>query len=206
MKLTEQHKEIVLRVANEVSPNYPVRIKGDEDLFEFAARFLAALPKPEPVGVFANVNSLMPNGDERWEHMMDEAYNPDDGYIYLYREAPIAPPASEQKPFGYLCDWGNDSYGLQRVAFYYGEPGSATEDDWNESPKVHRNLALYLAPQPDYKAQRDALLEALKPFSRLLKEHHQRLPDDQPIYGIGDSLITVGDLRRAAIASVKGGA
>lgn len=51
------------------------------------------------------------------------------------------------EPFGYLCDWGNDSYGLQRVAVYYREPGSGVEDDWNESPRVHENLPIYTQTQ-----------------------------------------------------------
>lgn len=46
------------------------------------------------------------------------------------------------EPFGYFCDWG-DHDGLQRIAMYYGEPGSGSIDDWNEAPKVHRNLPLY---------------------------------------------------------------
>jgi hypothetical protein len=52
----------------------------------------------------------------------------------------------QEKPFGYFCDWGDDSYGLQRIAMYYGSPGSASEDDWNEFPKVCVNLPLYLHP------------------------------------------------------------
>lgn len=52
------------------------------------------------------------------------------------------PPA-----YGFLCDWGNSSYGLTRQVFYYVEPGSASLDDWNESPKVHKNLPLYTADQ-----------------------------------------------------------
>lgn len=48
--------------------------------------------------------------------------------------------------------------------------------------------------------QNEARRVALVPFARLLKEHHEDLPDSQPLYGIGDSLITVGDLRRAVAA------
>lgn len=51
------------------------------------------------------------------------------------------------EPFGYFCDWG-DHDGIQRIAMYYGEPGSATFDDWNEFPKVHKNLPLYTHPSP----------------------------------------------------------
>lgn len=46
------------------------------------------------------------------------------------------------KPFGYFCDWG-DYDGLQRIAMYYGEPGSGSINDWNVAPKVHHNLPLY---------------------------------------------------------------
>ena len=52
-----------------------------------------------------------------------------------------------QEPFGYFCDWGNDSLGLQRIAMYYGEPGNAIDDDWNEHPKLHKNLPLYTRPK-----------------------------------------------------------
>ena len=45
----------------------------------------------EPVGVFADVNSLIPEQGSRWEHMVDSAYDPANGYIYLYP----APPDTE---------------------------------------------------------------------------------------------------------------
>lgn len=54
------------------------------------------------------------------------------------------PQEQPAAPFGYLCDWGPDNTGLPRQIFYYGEPGSAAEDDWNEVPQVHRNLPLYV--------------------------------------------------------------
>jgi hypothetical protein len=44
------------------------------------------------------------------------------------------------------------------------------------------------------------LLEALRPFAALLQDHHQRNCDEQPIFGINDVTITVGDMRRAAAA------
>ena len=37
----------------------------------------------EPVGVFANVNSMTPELGARWEHMADESHDGVD-YIYLY--------------------------------------------------------------------------------------------------------------------------
>lgn len=53
--------------------------------------------------------------------------------------------------------------------------------------------------------QRDELLVALEPFSRLLQEHNSVGKDDRPIFGINSVTITLGDLRRAvaAIAKVK---
>ena len=51
--------------------------------------------------------------------------------------------------------------------------------------------------------ERDELLIALEPFSKLLQEHHSRLPNNQPIYGIGDCLITVRNMRMAAQAITK---
>jgi hypothetical protein len=44
----------------------------------------------------------------------------------------------------------------------------------------------------------DTLMALLAPFGRLYKEHHHYMRDEAPIYGVGDSLITAGDLRRAA--------
>jgi hypothetical protein len=75
------------------------------------------------------------------------------GYKYELRPLYTTPPVSREKgavevvkPFGYLCDWGNDSYGLPRQTVYYGEPGSAIEDDWSVYPKVHHNLPIYTTP------------------------------------------------------------
>lgn len=48
------------------------------------------------------------------------------------------PVPVEPKPFGHLCEW--DSL---NQALYYGEPGSASVDDWNKFPNVHHNLPLY---------------------------------------------------------------
>lgn len=84
----------------------------------------------------------------------------------IYQAMLASAPEVGEAPFGYLCDWG-DKNGLQRVAFYYGEPGSATQDDWNEFPKVHLNLPLYTTPQPD----RTAELEAKVAMARAEKDH-----------------------------------
>ena len=50
------------------------------------------------------------------------------------------------------------------------------------------------------KAERDALLAALRPFAALYGEHHKRMLDDLPIFGMNDSTFTVGDMRRANAA------
>jgi hypothetical protein len=49
----------------------------------------------------------------------------------------------------------------------------------------------------DYADHIKDLKEALKPFAALLAEHHERMPNEQPLFGINDALITVGDVRRA---------
>jgi hypothetical protein len=90
------------------------------------------------------------------------------------------------EPFGYLCDWGDDSYGLTRQTFYYGERGSPTLDDWNEYPKVHHNLPLYTTPQTKplsdeeitqvfdkcYPNNGDGDVVTLVDFARAIEERH----------------------------------
>lgn len=49
MKLTEQLEEIALRVAETAIIECDETWPSQQFIFEFAARFLAALPKPEPV-------------------------------------------------------------------------------------------------------------------------------------------------------------
>lgn len=51
------------------------------------------------------------------------------------------------EPLGYLCDWGDDRYGLPNQIVYYGGPGSAIEDDWNEHPEVHLNTPIHTESQ-----------------------------------------------------------
>ena len=89
--------------------------------------------------------------------MKEEALKLADELDALHQYVPSEAPAmirrlveelgKQGEPFGYLCDWGDDSYGLTRQTFYYGERGSPTLDDWNEYPKVHHNLPLYTTPQ-----------------------------------------------------------
>lgn len=46
--------------------------------------------------------------------------------------------------------------------------------------------------------ERDALIDALRPFAALMKPHHENLPDDRIIFQMGDDAITVGHLRKAS--------
>ena len=89
---------------------------------------------------------------------------------------------SNQKPYGYLCDWGNTNYGITRQVFYYTQQGSATEDDWNEIPKVHKNLPLYTHPHKELTNEEiDEVsktiwerpwLEKHREFARAIEERH----------------------------------
>lgn len=72
----------------------------------------------------------------------------------------------------------------------------ATEESQEADEAQMAANARLIAAAPD-------LLEALKPFSRLLQKHHDSLPDSQPIYGIGDALICVYDMRMAVAAIAK---
>ena len=51
------------------------------------------------------------------------------------------------EPLGYLCDWGDDRYGLPNQIVYYGGPGSAIEDGWSEHPEVHLNTPIHTESQ-----------------------------------------------------------
>jgi len=55
---------------------------------------------------------------------------------------PAQPVIAPDTPFGYFCDWGNNS------KLYIGEPGNAIDDDWNKQPSVHKNLPLFVK-QPE---------------------------------------------------------
>lgn len=75
------------------------------------------------------------------------------------------------EPFGYFCDWG-DYQSEQRIAMYYGEPGSASIDDWNEMPKVHKNKPLYTEAQllAMYAAGAEWMREAVRNSIRSLDD------------------------------------
>ena len=130
--------------------------------------------------------------------MKEEALKLADELEALHQYVPSEAPAmirrlveeldKQGEPFGYLCDWGDDSYGLTRQTFYYGERGSPTLDDWNEYPKVHHNLTLYTAPQTKPQT---------KPLSdEEIWELHQEHIDEIPC---GHSMKTIGfvDFARA---------
>lgn len=52
----------------------------------------------------------------------------------------------------------------------------------------------------DQSKERDQLRDLLRPFAALLQDHNRNGSDDQPIFGINDATITLGDLRRALAA------
>lgn len=75
------------------------------------------------------------------------------------------------------------------------EVAVATRADTRARAKAGENARL-IAAAPE-------LLEALRPFAALLAEHHDALPNDRPVFGINDAVITAGDLRRASAAITK---
>ena len=163
MKLTEQQKEIALRVANEMraEPKY-TRFANHEEWgqyhTEFAARFLAALPKPEPVAWQSTNNSLFVTTSKSvvkgWESSGYEVRN-------LYAEAHIAPPASEQKPA--VPDVLFDGYSVLSALAEHQRARTSPENVSDVLDAVVRLIRTSgSAPQPDYKAQRDGLLDALR--------------------------------------------
>ena len=68
-----------------------------------------------------------------------------------------------------------------------------------EIAKLEQDNQKFRARMAWIEKERDELLDALTPFSKLYQDHHKNLPNTQPIYGIGDALIHVGDMRKAAI-------
>lgn len=88
------------------------------------------------------------------------------------------------KPFGYFCDWG-DADGVQRIAMYYGGPGSAIEDDWNEIPSVHRNIPLYSPETVQHLQEQNArLLEALKNSQKGFAAVEELIEHSEGVYGL----------------------
>lgn len=71
------------------------------------------------------------------------------------------------EPLGYLCDWGDDRYGLPNQIVYYDGPGSAIEDDWNEHPEVHLNTPIHTESQ---------LKQAVRDFGEHLAKHFGSMP------------------------------
>lgn len=155
MALTEEQKEIALRVAKDAFNTESHRAwsyeGGDANVLEFASRFLAALPKPEPVG-----------------HYMGEHKDGSD-YVYLYRdikknqmlytEAPIATSASEQKPMAWATTNEDGDYAM----LFFDQQEARSYSGGDEPIGLAPVSASALLPeQENYKAQRDALLEELE--------------------------------------------
>ena len=67
-------------------------------------------------------------------------------------------------------------------------------------------IAAALNSASNLERQRDELAEALRPFSTLLQPQHSDIPDDRTFYRVNDSLILIGDLRRAVsiLAKIEG--
>jgi len=82
----------------------------------------------------------------------------------LFKATPLPtqaqPVIAPDQPFGYFCDWGNNS------KLYVGEPGNAIDDDWNKQPSVHKNLPLFVK-QPE-RIFEIALLKVLSVVCRYL--------------------------------------
>lgn len=163
MKLTEEQREIALRVAKDAFNTESHRAwsyeGGDANVIDFAARFLAALPKPEPVGEMVNTIGATQLGTQfetRFKHVEFKKFNSIPIGTKFYTEAPIAPPASEQKPIAWVTTNEDGDYAM--LFFDKQEARSYSGDD----EPIGLAPVSSSAPQPDYKAQRDALLEELE--------------------------------------------
>lgn len=124
-----------------------------------------------------------------WEDLLTELDS-------LYTEAPIAQPASapsEQKPVACFKVYrGELCYRSQEDDQSYGMWCPVTQE---YAPPFPQGTLFYTSPQPDYKAQRDALMEVLNKARNALVQWH--VPENR--YSAIESI-------DAAIASVKGGA
>lgn len=237
MGMTEQLEKIALEVAaempccmNHVEIEDGVRWSKSE-LISFAGRFLAALPKPEPVGNF------IPDSIERpviWNQVKRGQGLP------LYREPPIAPPASNPDDTCYddielakmiLSDCGcstiNNRALVDRVADRIARHKAQRTSQQNAVGKViGRNFGcmprvewydsypesgslLYAAPQPDYKAQRDAdryrwLRDNNKSWSWNPSQYNKEIISGFAAFNTGYLGFEFESAIDAAIASAKG--
>jgi len=64
-------------------------------------------------------------------------------------------------------------------------------------------IAALRAEITELKRQLDETIAVLKPFAALIADHHDKMPDDQPLFFINSNGFTVGDLRKAN-AAIKG--
>lgn len=191
MALTEEQREIALRVAeglSSVDSDYEVRV---------IERFLAALPKLDAF-VFVDKDDIPEHSfvtARIWKNHISA------NQVALYHEAPIAQPASapsEQKPILWAAYYGNKLKNVYRTK------------EKAEQLRLYNGLEkpvavpLYLAPQPDYKAQRDALLEVAKKASEALDLAQSLLESAKSYHH--KKVLNAYNETVAAIASVKGGA
>lgn len=73
----------------------------------------------------------------------------------------------------------------------------ANDDGRDRAPFVRASIARQL------ETENAELRAALEPFASLLQEHHDRMRDEQPIFGINSSTIYCGQLRRARALLAK---
>ena len=59
----------------------------------------------------------------------------------------------------------------------------------------------YIAGAASRDAEVAELRDLLRPFAALLQDHNSKGSDEQPIFGINNATITLGDLRRALAAT-----
>lgn len=206
MALTEEQREIALRFMEKHRAADGRIIMTATVFLECQGEFLAALPKPEPVGNLNNGKFFWntKGGPDKWRDRQNY-----DGP--LYAEAPIAQPASapsEQKAvawnarhlktgniyevLGEAIDSTNGHRGQTMVI--YQRDGKTFVREAKEFMDKFEATDEIIAPQPDYKAQRDA-------------GRYRFLRDSQEgkTIRIKPRLLWNEEID-AAIASVKGGA
>lgn len=192
MALTEQQREIALRVCREFDPSVDEKVVGG--ILEFATRFLAALPKPEAVAV------VDANDDGYWADIL-----PDRGVKVgqlLYTEAPIAQPASA--PTGWDAEFLSKRLG--RVAKLAGVsiPDRFTHEQVAEAAgtilgQIAAAMKAKTASAPSEQKPDSSLVE-------LLDDAADELESIKETIGYRLTTLEIIKRLRAAIASVKGGA
>ena len=196
---------------------------GFDEGFQLIKRFLAALPKLKPVAC----RGMSCVHDDDWSYDTQEIV----GWEPLYTESPIAQPASapsEQKPVAWNDgvpphpfdkEWfiakldNGKKVVLKALPEEYSYDFSTADETYFKAFRIkcwmqfpESEYIQYAALQPDYKAQRDALLGKVIEARQALQ-----FANDTPCGPINDTIWmmhgpeTLFDFLDAAIASVKGG-